>query len=64
VHVERLGLFTRQAIFTAGKQHASAEFLNELKIVLRYRPRGRRLSGLHNLGRLRESDRLQHEITY
>jgi hypothetical protein len=41
VHVEGLGLVTRQAIFTAGKQHASAEFLNELNIVLRYRPRGR-----------------------
>jgi hypothetical protein len=64
VHVERLCLFTRHAIFTASKQHAAAEFLNELEIVLRHRPRGRRLSGLHNLGRLRESNRLEHEITY
>jgi hypothetical protein len=64
VHVERLGLFTRQAIFTAGKQHVSAVFLNEPEIVLRYRRRGRRLSGLDNLGRLRESDCLEHKITY
>ena len=62
MHIERLGLFTREAIFAAGKQHASAVFLNEPKIILRYRRRGRRLSGLHNLGRLRESDCLEHEI--
>jgi hypothetical protein len=64
VHVEGLGLFTRQATFTAGKQHASAVLLNEPKIVLWYRRRSGRLSGLHNLRCLSESNRFEHEITY